>query len=271
MAQIKEFSVEEKLTSLIKLQKVDIKLDGIKVLKGELPIEVSDLEDEIAGLHSRQNRIEEEINGIQQFIADKYTIIKDAQELTNKYEKQSDNVKNNREFEAINKEMEMQGLEIKLAEKHIKDANIEISEKALADGFKNVVKNTGLNGRWQILQEAPKVICDTAHNKEGLHYAMSQLLKEQYEQLHMVFGVVSDKDISTILPLLPQDAIYYFCKPNIARGFNANDLRDVFRSNGFIGESYSTVLEALSAAKQQATTSDVIYIGGSTFVVGEII
>lgn len=169
------------------------------------------------------------------------------------------------EYQLKNKTTVLAAIEI------LRDKAFEISEKALADGFKNVVKNTGLNGRWQILQEAPKVICDTAHNKEGLHYAMSQLLKEQYEQLHMVFGVVSDKDISTILPLLPQDAIYYFCKPNIARGFNANDLRDVFRSNGFIGESYSTVLEALGAAKQQATTSDVIYIGGSTFVVGEII
>ena len=129
MAQVKEYSVEEKLTSLIKLQKVDSKLDGLQILKGELPIEVSDLEDEIAGLNSRQNRIEEEINGIQQFIEDKKMIIKDSGELVKKYEKQSDNVKNNREFEAINKEMEMQTLEVKLAEKHIKDATEDLAEK----------------------------------------------------------------------------------------------------------------------------------------------
>jgi len=129
MAQVKEYSVEEKLTSLIKLQKVDSKLDGLQILKGELPIEVSDLEDEIAGLNSRQNRIEEEINGIQQFIEDKKTIIKDSGDLVKKYEKQSDNVKNNREFEAINKEMEMQTLEVKLAEKHIKDATEDLAEK----------------------------------------------------------------------------------------------------------------------------------------------
>ena len=129
MAQVKEYSVEEKLTSLIKLQKVDSKLDGLQILKGELPIEVSDLEDEIAGLNSRQNRIEEEINGIQQFIEDKKMIIKDSGDLVKKYEKQSDNVKNNREFEAINKEMEMQTLEVKLAEKHIKDATEDLAEK----------------------------------------------------------------------------------------------------------------------------------------------
>ncbi|HEY5406761.1 MAG TPA: C4-type zinc ribbon domain-containing protein [Ginsengibacter sp.] len=130
MSQVKDYSVEEKLSSLVKLQKIDSKLDGLQILKGELPIEVSDLEDEIAGLNARQNRIEEEMNGIQQFIEDKKTLIKDSQELIKKYEKQSDNVKNNREFEAVNKEIEMQTLEVKLAEKHIKDATEDIAEKA---------------------------------------------------------------------------------------------------------------------------------------------
>src|SRR5919205_4549976 len=128
---VKEFSVEEKLTSLVTLQKIESKLDEIRVLKGELPMEVADLEDEIQGLHARQLRIEEEINGITEFIAQKKEAIKEAQALVKKYEKQSENVKNNREFEAINKEIEMQQLEVKLCEKHIKDANEEIAEKAL--------------------------------------------------------------------------------------------------------------------------------------------
>src|SRR5678815_2228162 len=132
MAAVKDFSVEEKLTSLVHLQKVDYKLDEIQILKGELPIEVKDLEDEIEGLHARQTRVEEEINGMQEFIAQKKEGIKEAQALIKKYEKQSENVKNNREFEAINKEIEMQQLEVKLCEKHIKDANEEISEKAVA-------------------------------------------------------------------------------------------------------------------------------------------
>jgi predicted nucleic acid-binding Zn-ribbon protein len=168
MAQVKDYSVEEKLTSLVKLQKVDSKLDGIQILKGELPIEVSDLEDEIAGLNARQNRIEEEMNGIQQFIEDKKTLIKDAQELVKKYEKQSDNVKNNREFEAINKEMEMQSLEIKLAEKHIKDATEDIAEKGkqLELAKKAVaVKETNLKGK---KGELEKIIGET--EKEEKHY-----------------------------------------------------------------------------------------------------
>src|SRR6266498_3816495 len=130
MSTVKEYSVQEKLTGLVTLQKIDSKLDELKVLKGELPMEVADLEDEIQGLHARQTRIEEEINGITEFIEQKQEAIKEAQALVKKYEKQSDNVKNNREFEAINKEIEMQQLEVKLCEKHIKDAHEEISEKA---------------------------------------------------------------------------------------------------------------------------------------------
>src|SRR5687767_7973471 len=168
MATVKDYSVEEKLSSVVKLQKVDSKLDGIQVLKGELPIEVSDLEDEIEGLHARQTRIEEEINGMQQFIENKKTIIKDSSELIKKYEKQSENVKNNREFEAINKEIEMQTLEVKLAEKHIKDANEEISEKAVAlDKAKKAIagKEGVLNTK---KEELEKIIAST--EKEEKHF-----------------------------------------------------------------------------------------------------
>src|SRR6476660_10057736 len=132
MPTIKDYSVEEKLSSLVKLQKIDSKLDQIQILKGELPMEVSDLEDEIQGLTSRKNRIEEEINGITEFIEQKKHAIKDAEALVKKYEKQSEAVKNSREFEAINKEIEMQQLEGKLAEKHIRDANEELADKVKA-------------------------------------------------------------------------------------------------------------------------------------------
>src|SRR6476620_2400727 len=142
MAQVKEFSVEEKLTALVSLQKIESKLDEIRILKGELPMEVADLEDEIQGLHSRQMRIEEEINGVTDFIEQRKEAIKEAQALIKKYEKQTTNVKNNREFEAINKEIEMQTLEERLAEKHIKDAQEEIADKAkLLENAKKAVSN----------------------------------------------------------------------------------------------------------------------------------
>lgn len=143
---VKEFSVEEKLVSLIRLQKMDSKMDEIKILKGELPMEVKDLEDEIEGLHSRQTRIEEEINGILEFIEQKKEAIKEAQALIKKYEKQSENVKNSREFEAINKEIEMQTLEEKHAEKLIKEASDDLSEKAKhLESVKKIVETKDAN------------------------------------------------------------------------------------------------------------------------------
>jgi predicted nucleic acid-binding Zn-ribbon protein len=168
MAIIKDFSVEEKLSALVTLQKIESKLDEIQILKGELPMEVSDLEDEIQGLNARQTRIEEEINGIKEFIEQKKVAITESEALIKKYEKQSTNVKNNREFEAINKEIEMQQLEIKLAEKHIKDANEEIAEKAvmLEKAKKNVSsKETVLKGK---KDELEKII--SATEKEEKHF-----------------------------------------------------------------------------------------------------
>ena len=168
MAAVKEFSVEEKLSSLVRLQKIDSKLDEIKILKGELPMEVKDLEDEIEGLHARQTRVEEEINGITEFIEKRKEAITEAQAFIKKYEKQSDNVKNSREFEAINKEIEMQQLEEKLCEKHIKDANEEIAEKAKQlDAAKKAVstKETNLSGK---KGELEKIISET--EKEEKHF-----------------------------------------------------------------------------------------------------
>lgn len=168
MAAVKDFSVEEKLTALVRLQKIDSKLDQIAVLKGELPMEVRDLEDEIQGLRSRQTRIEEEINGITEYIESKKEAIKEADALVKKYEKQSHDVKNNREYEAITKEIEMQQLEGKLAEKHIKDANEELADKVrlLEQTKKQVsVKDATLV---QKKQELEKIIGDT--DKEEKHF-----------------------------------------------------------------------------------------------------
>ncbi|XZF13701.1 zinc ribbon domain-containing protein [Chitinophagaceae bacterium MMS25-I14] len=129
MATVKDFSVEEKLIAVLTLQKIDSKIDEIKTLKGELPMEVKDLEDEIEGLQTRIQNIDAEIGSINSFVDAKTEGRKEAQALIKKYEKQQDNVKNNREFEAINKEIEMQELEVRLNEKHIKDANFELKER----------------------------------------------------------------------------------------------------------------------------------------------
>ncbi|WP_262733227.1 bifunctional folylpolyglutamate synthase/dihydrofolate synthase [Gaetbulibacter sp. NE] len=153
----------------------------------------------------------------------------------------------------------------------LKQNNFNVSQNNIALGLNSVVSNTGLKGRWQILQESPKVICDTAHNKEGLTYVVNQLKTEVYNKLHIVFGVVSDKDLSTIIAILPKKATYYFCRPNISRGLDENNLKHTFKAHGFVGKSYSSVNEALSNAKKSAKPEDLIYVGGSTFIVAEII
>ncbi len=168
MASVKDFSVEEKLVNLYRLQRVDSSIDQIEILRGELPMEVKDLEDEVQGLVNRQTRIEEEINGITEFIEDKKAAIKESEALLAKYEQQSDNVKNNREFEAINKEIEMQGLEIKLSEKNIRDANEELADKvkALENAKKNIATKDGVLTHKK--SELEKIIADTEIEEKDL-------------------------------------------------------------------------------------------------------
>ena len=169
MASVKDFSVEEKLVNLYRLQRVDSSIDEIEILRGELPMEVKDLEDEVQGLVNRQVRIEEEINGITEFIETKKAAIKESEALLAKYESQSENVKNNREFEAINKELEMQGLEIKLAEKHIRDANEDLGEKikALDAAKKTIASKDGVLTHKK--SELEKIIADTEKEETGLN------------------------------------------------------------------------------------------------------
>src|SRR5690606_30737275 len=136
---------------------------------------------------------------------------------------------------------------------------------------KNVISNTGLRGRWEVLRDKPKVICDTAHNKEGLVYAMKQLQEEKFERLHLVIGVVNDKDLDSVLPIFPKSAAYYFAKPNVPRGLEAEILREKAAENSLFGAVYNSVSDAYEAALLEASNEDVIYVGGSTFTVAEII
>ena len=148
---------------------------------------------------------------------------------------------------------------------------IEITEKHIKDGFLNVIKNTGLLGRWQELGKNAKIICDTAHNAHGLSIVLKQLEREKFEQMHIVLGVVNDKNLGEILPLFPKKAQYYFCKPNIPRGLEAEILKVEATKYGLNGSIYNSVSAAYSNATKNATHNDFIYVGGSTFVVAEIL
>ncbi|WP_010136886.1 bifunctional folylpolyglutamate synthase/dihydrofolate synthase [Ochrovirga pacifica] len=151
----------------------------------------------------------------------------------------------------------------------LQELGIKISEKALENGLKNTIKNTGLLGRYQQIQAAPKIICDTGHNKEGIALVVEQLLKEDYQELHIVFGVVEDKDLEGVLPLLPKKANYYFVKPAIQRGMSELLLKSKANELGLMGESYPTVAAGVEQALLMAKDKDLVYIGGSTFVVAD--
>ena len=153
--------------------------------------------------------------------------------------------------------------------KELQSLGFNISSENIERGLVSVIKNTGLQGRWQQLQSNPKVICDTAHNKEGLTYVMAQLKKESFKQLHIVLGFVSDKKLENVLPLFPIDATYYFCKPNIPRGLDEKILIQKAAKFHLEGNDYSSIKLAFEAALSNANKEDLIFIGGSTFVVAE--
>jgi dihydrofolate synthase/folylpolyglutamate synthase len=170
------------------------------------------------------------------------------------------------DYQIHNKKTVLQTIKV-LQEKQL----LTISDNDIKKGFLNVIKNTNLQGRWQQLGENPKVICDTAHNAHGLSIVLNQLKKEQFEQLHIVLGVVNDKDLEEILPLFPKNAIYYFCKPNIPRGLDSAILSIKATEFNLVGEIYNSVSNAYQSAIKNASSKDLIYIGGSTFVVSEIL
>jgi len=146
-----------------------------------------------------------------------------------------------------------------------------ITETNLKAGLSNTVKNTQLLGRWQKIGSNPTIICDTAHNKEGLSITISQVQQQTFQRLHIVLGFVKDKTLENILPLFPKNAIYYFCSPNLLRGLSAEVLKERAAEFELEGSVYNSVSEALAAASEKATTNDFIYVGGSTFVVAEVL
>jgi len=160
-------------------------------------------------------------------------------------------------------------LGVLLALKVISDNGFFISEENIKEGLKNVVKLTGLLGRWQTLSEKPLIICDTGHNEDGIKEILENLKSYKYKQLHFVLGMVNDKDVSSILSLLPKKAIYYFTKASVPRALPAEELKLQAGKFKLKGETFGNVKSALTSAKKKAKKDDLIFVGGSTFVVAD--
>ncbi|AVR47302.1 tetrahydrofolate synthase [Christiangramia fulva] len=155
--------------------------------------------------------------------------------------------------------------------KLMREKGWDLPEEAVINGLNNVKLHTGFQGRWDIIREKPKVICDTAHNAEGLKLVMKQLRKEEFQHLHIVLGVVNDKDLSKVLPLFPKDANYYFCKPEVPRGLDADILKKEAEKYELSGKIYKSVQLAFFAAEEEALDEDIIFVGGSNFTVAEVV
>jgi dihydrofolate synthase / folylpolyglutamate synthase len=138
-------------------------------------------------------------------------------------------------------------------------------------GIEKVIRNTHFAGRWQVLSHSPLTICDAGHNEGGIREVLRQISTMKHDRLHFVLGMVNDKDITKILSLLPKDAIYYFCKADIPRGMDAGELKKKAAGTGFSGKAYPSVREALKAAQENASEKDLVFVGGSTFVVAEVV
>lgn len=153
----------------------------------------------------------------------------------------------------------------------LRDVIPGISPEVVARGISRTVQNTGLRGRWQVLREKPLVICDSGHNREGIAEVVKNIRNTPHRKLHMVFGMVNDKDAGTILSMLPQEATYYFCKPDIPRGLEAAELAEKAEAAGLTGKAFDGVKEALQEAIRRSAENDLVFVGGSTFVVAGII
>ena len=146
-----------------------------------------------------------------------------------------------------------------------------IGTKTIIEGIEDVKMNTGFRGRWQVLSNNPLTISDVGHNKEGISQVVQQIRQCKFNKLHFVLGMVDDKDITDILNLLPHEAVYYFCKADIPRGMDEELLQEAAHKAGLNGKTYSSVREAYNVAVNNADSSDLVFIGGSTFVVAEIV
>ncbi|MEC7646531.1 MAG: folylpolyglutamate synthase/dihydrofolate synthase family protein [Bacteroidota bacterium] len=147
----------------------------------------------------------------------------------------------------------------------------KITKKDITKGLLNTIKNTGLLGRWQTLNEEPLIICDIGHNEDAIKANFKQIQQTPHKKLHIIFGLVNDKNLDSILNLLPKHAKYYFCKSDILRGLDQHILKNSAKEKGLNGKAYTSIKRALKEAKKQANYNDLIFIGGSTFVVAEVI
>ena len=155
--------------------------------------------------------------------------------------------------------------------RQLRKSGYQLNEKDVRQGFAHVCEQTGLMGRWQQLSEKPTIVCDTGHNTGGMQYIVEQLKRQTYQTLRIVIGMVNDKDINGVLAMLPKKAQYYFTQASVKRALPADQMKEAAANFGLQGESYPNVASAVRAARQEASDKDFIFVGGSTFIVADLL
>ena len=225
----------------------DIAIEKAGIIKEKTPIVIGETQDEIKSIFiDIANTKGSEIVFADNFIYDNYDC-----DLQGIYQKK--NIKTVLKSSEI-----LQQNDYKINDGHIKT------------GLNNVSNNTGLKGRWQVIQNNPLIICDTAHNIAALKEVISQLIRLEYSKLYFIVGFSDDKDLDKISKIFPENSEYYFVKPKVDRGKDSQDVKQIFQSNNRIGITQNSVNEAINLIKKTSSKDDVIFIGGSTFVVSEI-
>ena len=225
----------------------DIAIEKAGIIKEKTPIVIGETQDEIKSIFiDIANTKGSEIVFADNFIYDNYDC-----DLQGIYQKK--NIKTVLKSSEI-----LQQNDYKINDGHIKT------------GLNNVSNNTGLKGRWQVIQNNPLIICDTAHNIAALKEVISQLIRLEYSKLYFIIGFSDDKDLENISKIFPENSEYYFVKPKVVRGKDSQEVKQIFESNNRIGITQISVNEAINQIKKTSTKDDIIFIGGSTFVVSEI-
>lgn len=246
------------------LQKIATEKAGI--IKNRIPVVIGEADDEVRNIFVKKAK---EMQSPIVFAEDNNQIVS--------YKRENDRfvfetLTNGTIIDELSGECQVKNANTVLNVLHVlQSSGVSIPQSAIENGFKHVCSISGLMGRWMIVGDSPRVICDTGHNVAGVKYIVQQLAKEQYNRLHIVLGFVKDKDITHILEMLPQYASYYFTNANIPRAFPAKELKVLATAHGLNGNDYFTVSDAYKAALESAQPDDMIFIGGSTFVVADFL
>ena len=226
---------------------IDIAKEKAGIIKKNIPVVIGESQNEIDNIFKEISKL----NGSDIYFANEYAFSNYDCDLKGNYQKKN--------ITTVLKSVQL-----------LNNIGYEINNIHLQNGLKNIVKNTGLQGRWQVIQNKPLIICDTAHNEAALKEVISQLINLDYSNLHMIIGFSDDKDLDKIAKLFPENSKYYFVKPKVDRGKDSQEVKQIFQSYNRTGTIYNSVPEAISYIKKTCSQEDVIFIGGSTFVVSEI-